>query len=183
MMDEAETRSAEDRRRGGARDFDFLIGEWRIRNRRLTERLVGADTWDTFEARLRVRPILGGLGNVDEYSADWNGRHVEATTLRVFDPSREEWSLYWVDNLTAALQPPVVGRFLEGRGEFFARDTHQGTPVVVRFIWSGITEGSARWEQAFSADGGATWETNWTMELTRVREAAAREPYGGGGCG
>ena len=151
----------------GARDFDFLIGQWKIVNRRLTERLVGATTWDTFEAVLSVRPALGGLGNVDEFSAVWNGRQVEAMTLRVFNPATEHWSLYWVDNITAVVQPPVVGRFRDGRGEFFATDTHQGTPVLARFIWKDITGDSARWEQAFSVDDGGSWETNWTMDFTR----------------
>ena len=128
----------------GKHDFDFLIGDWRIRNRCLTARLVGADTWDTFEATLSVRPILGGLGNVDEFRANWNDTAVEATTLRVFNPASEQWSLYWVDNLTAVVQPPVVGRFRDGRGEFFARDSHEGTPVLARFIWSEITDSSAR---------------------------------------
>jgi len=115
-----------------------------------------------------VRSILGGLGNVDDFKAEWNGQRVEALTLRVFNPEAEEWSLYWVDNRTAVLQPPVVGRFRDGRGEFFARDAHDGTPVLVRFIWHDITEKSARWEQAYSTDEGRTWETNWTMEFTRT---------------
>jgi len=157
---------------GGAQDFDFLLGEWKIHNRRLTERLVDADTWDEFEATLSVRSILGGLGNVDEFRANWNGKQVEAVTLRVFNPSTEEWSLYWVDNLTAVVQPPVVGRFRDGRGEFFARDTHDGIPVLARFIWSGISGTSATWEQAFSIDDGRTWEKNWTMEFNRIGEAA-----------
>ncbi|MDX1388252.1 MAG: hypothetical protein R3344_03630 [Acidobacteriota bacterium] len=156
----------------GARDFDFLLGDWKIHNRRLTERLVGADTWDEFEATLSVRSILGGLGNVDEFRANWNGKEVEASTLRVFNPSTAEWSLYWVDNLTAVVQPPVVGRFREGRGEFFAHDTHDGIAVLVRFIWSGISRMSAKWEQAFSTDEGKSWETNWTMEFTRIEKTA-----------
>lgn len=156
-------------RTGGARDFDFLIGEWNIRNRRLRERLAGSDTWDTFDATLSVRPILGGLGNVDEFEADWDGTHVVATTLRIFNPGTGEWSLYWVDSLTAVLQPPLVGRFEDGRGEFFARDMHEQTPVLVRFIWRDIKRDSARWEQAFSTDEGQTWETNWIMDFVRVR--------------
>ena len=152
----------------GAGDFDFLLGDWRIVNRRLTERLAGADTWDTFNATLSVRPILGGLGNVDEFKAELNGRVVDATTLRVFNPSAEEWSLYWVDSVTAEVQPPVVGRFEGGRGEFFARDKHGDMPVLVRFTWGDITDRSARWDQAFSVDDGKTWETNWVMEFTRA---------------
>lgn len=152
----------------GARDFDFLLGDWRIRNRRLTERLVGADTWDEFDATLSVRPALGGLGNVDEFRADWNGKKIEALTLRVFNPETEQWSLYWVDNQTAVLQPPLVGRFRDGRGEFFCDDHHKGTPVLARFEWTDITGNSATWAQAFSVDDGKTWETNWIMEFARV---------------
>jgi hypothetical protein len=155
----------------GARDFDFLIGEWRIHNRRLTDRLVGADTWEMFEATLSVRSILGGLGNVDEFTADWNGTRVEALTLRVFNPHTEEWSLYWVDNMTAVVQLPVVGRFRGGRGEFFGHDAHNGIPVLVRFLWKDVTAHSATWEQAFSTDKGQTWETNWIMEFARMRTA------------
>jgi len=172
MKDKTQPTPSEDSLPRGARDFDFLIGEWLIHNRRLKERLVGADTWETFEATLSVRSILGGLGNVDEFNADWNDKCVEAVTLRVFNPTTEEWSLYWVDNLTGVVQPPVVGRFHDGRGEFFARDTHDGTPVLLRFIWSDITEDSARWEQAFSTDEGQTWEANWVMEFTRTGEVA-----------
>ncbi len=157
-----------DPRPPGARDFDFLIGEWKIRNRRVTERLVGADTWEAFDATLSVRPILDGLGNVDEFKAHWHGKRIEALTLRVFNPQTQEWSLYWVDSLTAVVQPPVVGRFRDGRGEFFTRDTHEGTPVLVRFVWSDITEDSVKWEQAFSTDEGEIWETNWVMEFVRA---------------
>ena len=167
MTDDAQTTPEEISLPDGAHDFDFLLGSWRIINRRLTERLVGADTWDTFEATLSVKPILGGLGNVDEFTADWKDKRVEATTLRVFNPATGEWSLYWVDNLTAVVQPPVVGRFQDGRGEFFADDQHGGRPVLARFTWRDITRDSAIWEQAFSTDDGQTWETNWTMEFTR----------------
>jgi hypothetical protein len=38
----------------------------------------------------------------------------------------------------------------------------------MRFVWSGITDTAARWEQAFSADEGRTWETNWIMTMTRL---------------
>jgi hypothetical protein len=152
----------------GARDFDFLIGSWQVRNRRLHERLVGCDTWIQFPATLEVRPALGGLGNVDKFVADFQGQRVEALTLRIFNPETRKWSLYWVDNRTAVLQPPVVGSFASGRGEFFADDSHQGTPVIARFLWSDITDDSAHWEQAFSVDDGQSWETNWTMDFDRV---------------
>jgi hypothetical protein len=88
-------------------------------------------------------------------------------SLRLFDPQRQEWTIYWADNRNGLLQPPVAGGFRDGRGEFYGDDAHEGTPVRVRYVWSGISESSARWEQAFSVDAEATWETNWIMELRR----------------
>ncbi len=150
-----------------AQDFDFLIGSWRVLNRRLTERLKNCDSWEEFEATLSVRPILGGLGNVDQFRTTLNGVEFEGVTLRLFNPATREWSLYWADSARGELQPPLVGRFQEGRGEFFSRESHNDIPILARFVWDDITENSARWEQAFSTDDGATWESNWIMEFTR----------------
>jgi hypothetical protein len=95
---------------------------------------------------------------------------VEAMTLRLFDPKSKEWSIYWVSRTSGILDPPMVGRFENGRGEFFSQELHEGRHVFSRFIWSEITENSCRWEQALSDDGGKTWETNWIMEFTRIKE-------------
>jgi hypothetical protein len=40
--------------------------------------------------------------------------------------------------------------------------------VLVRFLWSGVTTPTPRWEQAFSTDNGQAWETNWVMDFTRA---------------
>jgi thiol-disulfide isomerase/thioredoxin len=154
----------------GARDFDFLHGSWKVQNRMLKERLRGSNEWREFEATLTVRPILNGLGNVDEFKTNIGGTYLEGVTMRIFNAKTKLWSLYWVDNLTMELQVPLVGSFKHGRGEFFADDTHQGTKVKVRFLWSDITKDSARWEQAYSTDGGKTWEVNWVMTFTRSKE-------------
>jgi hypothetical protein len=53
-------------------------------------------------------------------------------------------------------------------GTFVADDTLDGRPIRVRFVWSRITARSAQWEQAFSADGGASWEINWVMQFERA---------------
>ncbi|WP_406045377.1 hypothetical protein OG799_13420 [Micromonospora sp. NBC_00898] len=90
-------------------------------------------------------------------------------TLRLRDPARDEWSLYWASTRSGLSLPPVVGRFgPDGRGVFTAEETYEGTPTVVRFLWSDITAITARWEQAFSVDGGGTWEPNWTADFTRT---------------
>ena len=152
----------------GAGDFDFFHGSWHVGNERLTRRLAGSSTWERFEAEVTCGPILGGLGNFDGFRPVWPGHEgFEGASLRLFNPASGLWSIYWADNVACQLFPPVVGGFAAGVGEFFGNDQDEGRPVRVRFRWSGITANTARWEQAFSADDGAIWETNWIMTLTR----------------
>jgi hypothetical protein len=149
-------------------DFDFLHGHWLVHNRRLRDRLVGSTDWDSFDGVQVCRPILGGFGNEDELVTDAFGEHrFIGMTIRLFDPSAREWSIYWVDNRSMQLQPPVRGRFEQGIGTFHGRDAHAGTPVLARFIWTPLGDDHARWEQAFSVDEGASWETNWIMDFER----------------
>jgi hypothetical protein len=150
-----------------AADFDFLPGEWNIHNRRLRERLAGSDEWDEFEATSVARKILDGHGNEDEFRTDYAGGFV-GMAFRFFDPETRLWSIYWADSRRPGpLDPPVVGSFSGDTGVFEGDDTFDGRPIRVRFIWSGVTTPTPRWEQAFSDDGGKTWETNWVMENTR----------------
>ena len=153
----------------GAHDFDFLHGSWNILSRRLSSRLTGSDDWEEFEATGTCFPTLGGIGNVDDFTPNWPGHEgYIGHSFRFFDLAQQRWSIYWADTSSGVLQPPVHGRFVDGVGEFFGEDEHLGTPVIAWFHWSQITPVSALWEQAFSADGGETWETNWTMAFTRV---------------
>lgn len=153
----------------GARDFDFYYGRWRVHNERLRERLVGCGEWDRFDAIQECRPILGGLGNIDEFVTDEFGPGLFiGMTLRLFDRASGNWSIWWSSNRGATLEPPVVGRFVDGVGRFEGDDVHQGTPVRVRFLWSDIGPDRAHWQQAFSTDGGRNWETNWHMHMVRL---------------
>jgi hypothetical protein len=152
----------------GRNDFDFFFGRWRVQNERLRERLVGSTDWESFEAIMQCRPVLGGAGNMDDFTTEWSGGFI-GMTLRLFNPSSKQWSIYWASNHGGVLEPPVVGRFESGIGTFFGDDWHDGIPIRVRFIWSHITAQSAQWEQAFSTDGARNWETNWRMHMTRIR--------------
>jgi len=145
-------------------DFDFLIGNWKVANRRLKERLAGCTDWDEFEATSVAWSLLDGGANIDQFSFP-DG--TTALTLRLYEPEHERWSLNWATSTEGTLLPPVVGAFSDGVGLFYGDDFHEGTPVRVRYIWSEITPNSARWEQAYSVDQEQTWETNWIMELTR----------------
>jgi hypothetical protein len=149
----------------GAKAFDFLVGRWRVHHRKLLRRLAGCTDWATFEGTLSCRPILSGLGNVDENAIGDPSGAYEALALRLFDPARGLWSIWWVDGRRNGLEPPVHGRFDGGSGLFMGEDRLDDRPILVRFLWLETGTGRPRWEQAFSADGGAEWETNWIMHL------------------
>ena len=155
----------------GARDFDFLAGRWTVRNRRLRRRLAGSDDWEEFEATVVSRPLPGALGNEDEFSTEHDGGFV-GMSFRFFDPESGRWSIYWADSRRpGSLDPPVTGRFDGDEGVFQGEDVDRGRPVLVRFRWSDVTTETPRWEQAFSDDGGRTWETNWLMDFTPAGDA------------
>lgn len=145
-----------------ARDFDFLLGSWRVANRRLRRRLAGSDDWEEFASTAVVHPILDGFGNQDVFTTD----DFVGMSFRFFDPERQRWSIYWADSRRPGeLDPPLFGRFDGETGVFHGEDVYKGRPILVRFVWSRVTTRAPRWEQAFSDDGGRTWETNWVMDF------------------
>ena len=150
----------------GSRDFDFLMGSWKVHNRRLRERLKGSTEWAEFEATSIARPLLGGLGNEEEFRTGFWPNFI-GMSFRFFNPATKQWAIYWADNLRGTLEPPVYGSFTGDVGVFEGRDTLEGRPIVVRFTWARVTT-TPRWEQAFSEDGGKIWETNWVMEFSRL---------------
>ncbi len=154
-----------------ARDFDFLMGGWIVHHRRLRRRLVNDVQWDEFTGTMDARPILAGNGNFDENVIRLPGGVYQACTLRLYSPATNRWSIHWIDGRDPKLDPPMTGGFENGVGIFLGEDRHEGRPVKVRFIWSRTDSATPRWEQAFSADDGLNWETNWTMDFER-REGA-----------
>lgn len=164
-------------------DFDFLVGTWTTRQRRLRTRLQGSDDWETFTATSRVQHLPGGVVNFDTLVAEsWRPGWV-GMSLRVFNPVTQLWSIHWVTNegggidaATGRLSPPVVGRFHGDEGVFEGDDTHDGRPVRVRFLWQRLGADRARWQQAFSDDGGRRWEVNWVMEFERSDREPAEPP-------
>jgi hypothetical protein len=152
--------------RDGRHDFDFLFGRFRVHNRRLVTRLQGSTEWHEFEATTEARGLPTGLGNEDVFRSEHMPGFV-GMSFRFYDPEAKTWAIHWVDNQSGVLQPPVIGSFAGEVGIFQGSDVFCGRPISVRFIWSATTTNRPRWEQAFSEDGGKTWETNWTMEFTR----------------
>lgn len=160
--------------RDGVHDFDFWMGSWKVHNRRLRERLKGSSVWEEFEATTRAQPVLGGVGNEDVYRSEFAGGFT-GMSLRLYDKATDQWSIYWADSRRGVLDPPVVGSFQGDAGTFEGPDQFEGRPIRVRFIWSRVSTSTPRWEQAFSEDGGRTWETNWIMEMTRSEGVTTEE--------
>ena len=146
-------------------DFDFLRGSWRVHNRRLAARLVESDEWEEFQTVVTSAPLLDGRGNIDTYQGV--DIDMSAVAIRLLDPATSQWSIYWANGSSGALDSPVCGRFAGDVGEFYGADHHDGIAVRVRFVWQRVDDDHAEWAQAFSTDDGATWETNWTMSFAR----------------
>ncbi len=149
-------------------DFDFIIGEWKVRHRRLNSRLTDCTDWTEFLGTSSTRKILGGFGNVEDNVLQFPDGEVSAAAFRSFDRESQEWAIWWIDSRAPhKLDAPVVGRFSGPLGIFLAKDELDGKPITVRFTWNANLGKNPLWEQAFSADCGKTWETNWTMEFVR----------------
>lgn len=153
-------------------DFDFLVGDWKLSNRKLKSRLTGSREWIGFESRVEMRQILGGAGNIDKYTDSASGQPYEGVALRLFDTKTKLWRIYWADINSGALDPPVVGSFEKGIGHFFARDTYKGQNIIVVFRWDARNPRRPIWSQAFSTDEGKTWE--WNAINVSERAAPAR---------
>ena len=156
--------------RDGSHDFDFLIGNWRAHVRRLPDRLNNSNTWVEYDGISNHKKLLDSNANFEEFDVSSSDKklRIKAQTLRLYNPSSHQWSIYLVDldNGTLSL-PPVVGQFTGNKGEFFDQEDYKGRAILVRYVWLNLSPNSARMEQSFSPDGGKTWEVNWICELSR----------------
>jgi hypothetical protein len=158
--------AAEDRQR----DFDFDLGTWKTHSSRLIQPLTGSTTWVDMDGTSVVKKVWDGRANLAEYKADGSASHIELLSLRWFNPTTHEWNLDFATPNVGTLGIPGVGEFKNGRGDFYDYELINGRSVLVRFsIWR-ISADAAQSEQAFSDDGGKTWEVNWINRYTRVTE-------------
>ena len=155
--------------RDGQHDFDFDIGVWKTHLRRLVHPLSGSTTWVELDGTTVVRKIWDGRANLAELETDAASGHLSVLSLRLYDPQARQWSLNTANVKVGTLSVPTIGEFKHGRGEFLDQETFNGRTILVRNVWSDITADSCRFEQAFSDDGGKTWEVNWIAVDTRVK--------------
>ncbi|PYO07378.1 MAG: hypothetical protein DMD30_11150 [Gemmatimonadetes bacterium] len=154
--------------RDGQHDFDFEIGTWKTHLSRRLHPLTGSTTWVQFDGTSVVRKVWNGRANLVELEVDGPTGHIEALSLRLYNPQSHQWSLNSANSNDGTLSVPTIGEFKNGRGEFYDQETFNGRIILVRNVWSDITPNSCRFEQAFSNDGGKTWEVNWIAVDTRV---------------
>ena len=154
--------------RDGKNDFDFEIGNWRTQLKRRLRPLSGSNEWVEYEGSSIVTKVLGGRANLVELDVKGPAGRIEGLSLRLYNPEARQWSLNFSNIKSGELSPPVIGEFRNGRGEFFGADTLNGRAILVRFVIYDVTAKSAKFEQAFSDDGGKTWEVNWIATDSRL---------------
>lgn len=156
--------------RDGQHDFDFHLGTWKTHLRRLLNPLTGSTRWVEYEGTTVVRKVWNGRANLVELVADGPAGHFEGLSLRLYNPQSRQWSLNFANAASGVMALPTIGEFKNGRGEFYNQETLDGRSIFVRFVISDITPNSCRFEQAFSNDGGQTWEVNWIATDTRLKD-------------
>ena len=160
--------SSEPQRRDGQHDFDFEIGTWKTHLRRLLHPLTGSTTWVEYDGTTVVSKVWNGRANLVQLEVDGPAGHLEALSLRLYNPEARQWSLNFANSAVGSMSIPTVGEFRNGRGEFFDQETLGARTILVRFLILDVTPTSCRFEQSFSIDGGTTWELNWVAVDTRV---------------
>ena len=157
--------------RDGQHDFDFEFGHWKVHNRRLLHPLTGSSEWVEFDGTVVAQPLWQGRANMDEFEGDGPSGHIEGLTVRTYNPKSHQWSIYWANQANGVFSlPATVGKFSDGRGEFYDQEDFNGRNIFVRYLWTVPSADTPHWEQAFSLDGGKTWETNWIISFTREKQ-------------
>jgi hypothetical protein len=156
--------------RDGQKDFDFEIGTWKTKLKRLVKPLSGSSEWVEYEGRTVVRKVWDGRANLVELDVKGAAGRIEALSLRLYNPESRQWSLNFANVRGGTMATPTVGEFKNGRGEFYNQEDFNGRMILTRFVISDIKPDSCHFEQAFSDDGGKTWEVNWIADDTRIKD-------------
>lgn len=165
-----------ERARDGQHDFDFEFGAWTAQLSRLERPLSGSTTWVEYEGTSVVRRVWDGRANLGELEVEGPAGRIQGLTLRLYNPASGQWHISWANSRDGLIGAPMVGGFENGRAEFYGQESFDGRTIYVRFIFSDITSSTFRFEQAFSDDGGKTWEANWIATFARVDVDADGRP-------
>lgn len=152
----------------GQHDFDFEFGAWKVHISRRLKPLTGSTDWVEYDGTSVVEKVWNGKANLGQLEVDGSAGHLEGLSLRLYNPETRLWYISWSNSRDGALGPPMIGGFVNGRGEFYNQETLNDKPILVRFIFSEVGKTHFKLEQAFSGDGGKAWETNWVATFTRT---------------
>jgi len=151
----------------GSHDFDWETGSWDTRVQRLRAPLSGKNEWLDYAGTTVVRPAVGARANLVELDVQGPGGRIAGVSLRLYHPDSGQWALHFANLANGELTEPVHGGFVDGHGSFYGVDSVNGRRVLVRFLIMPLGSGRWRFEQAYSADGGKSWEDNWIATDTR----------------
>ena len=158
--------------RDGSHDFDWEYGNWTTHIHRLQHPLTGSKTWVDYDGTTKIHRFWNGKAHMVELDVTGPAGHIEGISVRLYNPVSHQWSLNVANSAVGAFGTPTVGAFKNGRGEFYDYEEIGGRMILVRNVWSDITPTSGHFEQAFSADGGKTWQVNWIATDTRIKDSA-----------
>jgi hypothetical protein len=160
--------------RDGQYDFAPLLGDWKYHLKRRVHPLTGSNTWIDLYGTGVCYPLWNRRAALDTIEVDGPTGHIEGLTLRIYNPESHEWRLYWANSRIGVMDPPQIGKFTDGRGEFYAQDTVNGKTILIRFVWTNTTTDTPHFEQSFSDDAGKTWEVNWITDQTHVKDESSK---------
>ncbi|CAH0274719.1 hypothetical protein SRABI118_03591 [Massilia sp. Bi118] len=176
--------------RDGQHDFDWEIGAWDTQLKRLREPLSGKSDWVEYAGTTVVKPVMGGRANLVELDVRGSAGRIPGVSLRLYQPASGQWTLHFANLANGLMTERMHGVFQDGEGSFYGQDTLNGRTILVRFLILPMDARRWRFEQAYSADGGQHWETNWIAIDTRRGGAPTdaspvafcSDPFGHGFC-
>jgi hypothetical protein len=149
-----------------AHDFDFALGRWKARILHLKRSPAKSDDWAVWTGNVMAAKVWDRRSNIQEIYVNTPSGPITELRLCLYQPQLRQWYLYWADSDDGVLDKPMIGRFKDGVGSFYDQEDYNGRAIFLRQRYSEITAHSYHWQQAFSSDGGATWQPNWNVTLT-----------------
>jgi len=151
----------------GQQDFNWEMGTWETKLRRLKQPLGGSQDWLEYEGTTTVKPLMEKRANIVEFDVQGPAGRISGVSLRLFQPATRQWTLHFANLANGSMTEPMQGSFKQGHGTFYGQDTLNGRKILVRFLIIPVSTDQWRFEQAYSPDDGKTWEDNWIAVDTR----------------
>ena len=140
-----------------ARQLDFWLGDWI---------LTYTQDGKALQSRNRVTKILGGCAILEEFTGA-PGIALEGRSVSVYDPEAKRWKQTWVDNEGSYLD--FIGGVRDGRMVLQREAERGGRRFLQRMVFQDIRPDALKWLWQRSADGGASWTTQWEIDYRRAR--------------